>query len=174
VNDPRLQMSVRFDRQNSDRDWEFKAAGTAGAGVEVEDALLRNEIGNVGMAVEDGGEFGCGGIEAQSLEIVEHVDAEAGSGRILDEDDVGFGQLGAGAFAVDVAANGGDGSYFGEFVEDGGIADIADMQDTVDALESGSDFRAKETVGVGDDSELHVLRISRAGGGRLKEGTYAD
>jgi hypothetical protein len=48
------------------------------------------------------------------------------------------------------------------------------MQYAVDALESGSDFRAKETVGIGDDSELHVLRISRAGGGRLREGTYAN
>jgi hypothetical protein len=48
------------------------------------------------------------------------------------------------------------------------------MQDAVDALESGSDFRAKEAVGIGDDSELHVLRISRASGGRLREGTYAN
>jgi hypothetical protein len=48
------------------------------------------------------------------------------------------------------------------------------MQYAVDALKSRSDFRAEETVGIGDDSELHVFRISRAGGGRLREGTYAN
>jgi hypothetical protein len=34
----------------------------------------------------------------------------------------------------------------------------------------GKDLRAEEAVGVGDDSELHVFRISCAGGGRLREG----
>ena len=84
------------------------------------------------------------------------------------------GSLRAKAVGVDVAANGGDGSDLGELGQYRGIADVADMQDAVDALESGSDFRAKEAVGIGDDSELHVSRISRAGGGRLREGTYAN
>jgi hypothetical protein len=159
--------------QQADCDWKIEAARAAGAGVEVEDAFFRDEIRHVGVAVEDGGEFGSGGVEVKSLEIVEHVDVEACVGRVLDEHDFGFGQLCAGAFSVNIAANGGDRSDFGEFGQYRGIADVADMQDAVDALESGSDFGTKETVGIGDDSELHVLRISRAGGGRLREGTYA-
>jgi hypothetical protein len=126
------------------------------------------------MAVEDGGKFGSRGVEVQSLEVVEHVDVEAGVRRVFDKDDVGFRQLGAGAFSVDVAADGCDGGDLSELVEDGDFSYVADMQDAVDALESGSDFRAKEAVGIGDDSELHVLRISRASGGRLREGTYAN
>ena len=120
--------------------------------------------------MEDGGEFGGGGIEVESLEVVEHVDIEAGVGRVLNENDVGLGQLGAGAFAVDVAADRGDGSDFGELVEYGDFANVTAMEDAIDAGERGSDFGTKEAVGVGDDSEFHVFRISCAGGGRLREG----
>ena len=126
------------------------------------------------MAVEDGGKFGGGGVQVERFEVVEHVDVEACVRRIFDEDDFGFGQFAACAFSVDVAANGGDGGDFGEFGQYKGIAHVADMQDAVDALESWSDFGAEEAVGIGDDSELHVLRISRASGGRLREGTYAN
>jgi hypothetical protein len=44
------------------------------------------------------------------------------------------------------------------------------VKNAVDASEGGSDFRAEEAVGVRDDSEFHVFRISCAGGGRLREG----
>lgn len=167
-------MSIRFNRQDSDCDWKFEAARAAGAGIEVEDAFFRDEIWNVGVAVEDSGKFGGRRIEVEGFEVMQHVDVEAGVGRVLDEHDFSFGQLGAGAFSVDVAANGGYGSDLSEFGQYRGIADVADMQYAVDTLESGSDFRAKEAVGIGDDSELHVLRISRAGGGRLREGAYAN
>ena len=148
MNDLRLQISVRFNRQDSDCDWKLEAARAAGAGIEVEDTFFRDEIRDVGVAVEDCREF-CGhGIEVQGFEVVQHVDVEAGVGRVLDEHDFGFGKLGAGAFSVDVAANGGDGSDLGEFGQYRGIADIADMQYALDAFESGRDFRAKETVGI--------------------------
>jgi hypothetical protein len=174
MNEFGLQLSEHADGQQADCDRELEATRAAGAGIEIEHSLLRDEIGDVGVAVEDSGEFGCGGIEVQGFEVVKHVDVEAGVGRVLDEHDFGFGQLDAGTFAVDIAANGCDGSDLGELGQYRGIADVADMQDTVDTFESGGDFRAKETVGIGDDSELHVLRISRAGGGRLREGTYAN
>ena len=120
--------------------------------------------------MEDGGKFRCCGVEVEGLEVVEQVKVEAGVGRVLDEDYVGFGQFAADAFAVHVATDGGDGSDFAEVIEDGGFADVAEVEDAVDAMEGGSDFRAEETVGIGDDSELHVFRISCAGGGRLREG----
>jgi hypothetical protein len=167
-------MSVRFNRQKADRDGKLKAARAAGAGVEIEHTFLRDEIRDVGVAMEDRGELcGCG-VKVERLEVVQHVDVEAAVGRVFDEDDVGFGELGAGAFAVDVAANGGDGSDFGEIVEDGGFANVAEVEDAVDAVKGGSNFRTEETVGVRDDSEFHVFRISCAGGGRLREGAHAN
>ncbi len=88
--------------------------------------------------------------------------------RIFDEDDFGFRQLGAGAFAIDVAADGGDGRDFGELVEDGDLAHVADVEDVVDAAECWGDFRAEEAVGVGDDAEDHGVRICGAGSVRLR------
>jgi len=57
----------RGDFQHADGDWQFEAARAAGAGIEVEDASFRNVIGDVGVAIEDGGELGGGGIEVESL-----------------------------------------------------------------------------------------------------------
>ena len=54
-------------------------------------------------------------------------------GRVLDEDDVGLGQLAAGAFSVDVAA---DRSYRRNLLQsfkDRRSADVAEMEDAVDA-----------------------------------------
>jgi hypothetical protein len=105
---------------------------------------------------------------------VEHIEIEAGVRRVLNEDNVGFWKLAAGAFSVDVAADGGDGSDLGEFIEDGDFSYVATVEDAVNAVEGGSDFGAEEAVGIGDDSEFHVFRISCAGGGRLREGAHAN
>ena len=174
INDLRFQVTVGSDRQHSDCDRQIEAAGAAGAGVEVEDAFFRDEVRDVGMAVEDSGEFGGDGIEVEGLEVVQHVDVQAGVGRVFDEDDVGFGEASARTIDVDVAADGLGGSNFGEFVEDGGFAHVAAVKNAVDAGESGQDFGAEEAVGIGDDSEFHVFRISCAGGGRLKEDAHAN
>ena len=170
----RLQASVRFDRQNSDCYRKLEAARAAGAWVEVEDAFLRDEIRDVGMAMEDGCEFGGGGVEVEALEVVQHVDVEAGVGRVFDEDDVGFGQPGAWAFAVDVAANGRYRRNLLQSLKDRRSAHVAEMEDAVDALEGGRDFGTEEAVGVGDDSEFHVFRIRCAGGGRLREDAHSN
>lgn len=160
--DPRFQLSVFGFVEQPDGDGQLEAAGAAGARVEVEHAFLRDKIRDVGVAVEDGGEFGGRGVEVKRLEVVEHVDVEAGVGRVFDEDDVGFGEFCAGAADVDIAADGGDGCDFGEFGEDGDFADVAKVEDAVDAAEGGCDLRAEEAVGVGDDAEEHGVRISGA------------
>jgi hypothetical protein len=90
--------------QDSDRYGEVEAAGAAGAGVEVEDSFFGDVVGDVGVAGEDGGEFGGGGVEVDRFEVVEQVEV-----AVFEEDDFGFGEFAAGAFAVDVAADGGDG-----------------------------------------------------------------
>jgi len=126
------------------------------------------------MAVKNGGELGGGRIEVEGFEVVEQIDVEARTWWVLDEDDVGFGELGARAFAVNVAADGGDGCDFGEIFEDGDFAHVADMEDAVDAGEGGRDFGPKQAVSIRDDSEFHVFRISCAGGGRLREGAHTS
>ena len=138
LDDLRLEISVRADREQAYRYRELEAAGAAGAGVEIENAFLRDVIRDVGMAVEDGGEFGGNGIEVEGLEVVEHIDVEAGVGRILDEDDVGFGEAGAWTIDVDVAADCGDGSDFGEIIEDGYFSYVATVKNAVDAREGGA------------------------------------
>ena len=112
----------------------------------------------MGVAVEDGGEFSRCGIEVEGLEIMEHIDVAA-----LAEEDFSFGQPGAGAIAIDIAADSGDGRDFGQLIEDGDFADVANVEDAIDAAQCGSDLRAEETVGVGDDAEEHGFRISGSG-----------
>jgi hypothetical protein len=51
-----FQLTVRAYREQSNRHWHIEAAWPAGAGVEVEDAFFRIEVGHVRVAVEDGGE----------------------------------------------------------------------------------------------------------------------
>jgi len=47
--------------EEADGNGQVEAAGAAGAGVEVEDAAFVGDAGDVGVAVDDGGEFcGCG------------------------------------------------------------------------------------------------------------------
>jgi hypothetical protein len=123
-----------LDQANGDG--ELKAARAAGAGVEVEDAILCVVVRHVSMAVENDSEFGCGGIEVQGLEVVEYVEVAA-----FSEKDFGFGKFGAGAFAIDVAANGSDGRDFGELVEDGDFAHVAYVKDLIDAFEIRSNLR---------------------------------
>jgi hypothetical protein len=85
---------------------------------------------------------------------VEHVDVAAG-----DEGHFGLRQLTAGAFAVHVAADGGDGSDLAQILEDGSLAYVAEVEDALDAGESGDDFGTEETVGIADDADSHeVLR----------------
>ena len=65
------------------------------------------------------------------------------------------------------------GAIFGKLGRDGGLAHVAEVENAVDAFEGGSDFGAEEAVGIGDDAEDHVFRISCAGGGRLREDAHA-
>jgi hypothetical protein len=77
LDDLRLEISVRADREQAYRYRELEAAGAAGAGVEIEDSFFGEEIRDVGVAVQDGGEFARGGIEVEGIQVVEHVDVAA-------------------------------------------------------------------------------------------------
>ena len=153
----RLEFSIFLNRQQADGNGQFKAAGAAGAGVEVEDSFFGYVVGDVGVAVKDGGEFGGGGVEVDGLEVVEKIEV-----AVLKEDDFGFGELGAEALAVDVAADGGYGGDGSQLGEDGDFAYVAYVEDVVDAAEGGEDFRTEEAVGVGEDAEFHGFGLNLA------------
>ena len=143
------------DFEEAEGDGEFEAAGAAGARVEVEDSFFVDVVGDVGVAVKDGGELGGGGVEVDGLEVVEEIEV-----AVFEEDDFGFGEFGAGSFAVDVAADGGDGGDGAQLVEDGRLADVAQVEYVVYAAEGGENFGAEEAVGVGEDADAHGVRIA--------------
>lgn len=89
-------------------------------------------------------------MEIEVLEGVDHVDQAA-----CEFDGLGGGEGGAGAGAIDVAANRHDGGDAAEFGEDFGVAYIAGVEDVGDTGEGWEKLRAEETVGVGDDADEH-------------------
>ena len=133
VNDSRFEFSVFGDREHADGDGKVEAAGAAGAGIEIEDALFVGDAGDVGVAVEDGGEPPGHGIKMEGVQVVEHVDVAGFLLQVFDEDDFGFGEFGAGAFTVDVAADGGYRGDGFEFAMDGDFAYVAEVEDALDA-----------------------------------------
>ncbi len=159
MDDFRLQVPEGGHGEQADGDGQLEAARAAGAGIEVKHAFLGVVVGHVSVTVEDSGEFGGSGIEVEGLEVVKHIDVEAGVGRVLDQDDFGFRELGAGSFAIDVAADCCHRCELFQSFEDRRFADIADVEDAVDAAECWSDFGAEETMSVRDDAEEHGVRI---------------
>jgi len=62
---------------------------------------------------------------------------------VFDGDYFGFGELGAGAGVIDVAADGGYGGDGFEFAQDGDFAYVAEVEDARDAGQGGEDFGAE-------------------------------
>jgi hypothetical protein len=148
---------VFFEGEETYGDGEFEAARAAGAGIEIEHTPAMSDVRLVRVAVENRRKPGRGGVEVQGLHIVQHVEVVA-----LKQEDLCFGQTAAGPGAIDVAADGGDGRDGGERLEDFRIADIAKMKDAFDAVERRQDFRAKESVGIADDTQLHRPKLNRS------------
>src|SRR5215469_17988774 len=73
IDDLRSKRAIRGDVQVADGDLEVEAAGTTGARIEVEHALMRPDGCLVGMAVEYGRKFGRRRVEVERAEIVQQV-----------------------------------------------------------------------------------------------------
>jgi len=149
-----VRLFFGFDREQADCDWQLEATWTAGAWIEVEHVFFVVNRWPMRVAVEDSGKLCGDGIEMQRAEIVQQVDVVT-----LKQEYIGFGQATARALGVDVAADCMDGSDFFQCLEDGRSADVAQMQDVIDAGECGKHFRAQKSVGVADDSNLHLLKL---------------
>jgi hypothetical protein len=132
---------------------EIESFWTAGAGVEIKHALAMFDAGPVGVAVEHGGESRSDGVKVKRSDVVKKIKIV-----VLEIEDVSFRQTAAWAGAVNIAADCVDGSDMGQGFENCGAADVAQMEDVFDACESGQHFRAKQTVGIADDTDLHRPR----------------
>jgi len=126
-----LRLTV-LDAEMSAADGEVEAAGASAAGVEVEDALEVLNGRLVGVTVDDCGDAGCAGTEVEVLAGVEYVDQASGQ-----LDGLGFGEEGAEAVGIDVAADGGDGGDAAECGQNVGVAHVAGVEDVVDSGEGG-------------------------------------
>ena len=137
--------------EQADGHWKLEAAWAARAGIEVKNALASVEVGDVGVAEEDGSEFAGGRVKVERVQVVEHVDV-----AVRNEDHIGFGEFAAGAGAVDVAADRGDGGDFGQLFEDRDLPNVAEVQDTFDACKGLGHLGAVEAGSVADDADFHL------------------
>jgi hypothetical protein len=104
------------------------------------------------MSIEDGYKA-CGfRVEVELLHIMQQIEIAAGDG-----DNFSSGKQGAWAVRVDVAANGGDGSYLRECTQNVRIAHIAEVEDVIGAFEQRQEFGPEETMSVGEDANAHNL-----------------
>lgn len=110
------------DLQQSEGDGEIESARTDASGVEIEHAAAVLYQRLVGVAAKDNADSCSVRVEVEVVKGVEHVKQAAG-----EFDGLGGGQGGAGAGAVDVAANRGDWSDAAEFSEDLRVADVASV-----------------------------------------------
>jgi len=87
------------------------------------------------------------GVQVEVMDGVNEVEESAGQ-----LDGFGFGELGAVAVGVDVAADGGDRGELAQGTENARVADISGVEDVVDSAQRGERFGAQQAVGVGDDA----------------------
>jgi hypothetical protein len=131
-----------------DGDRQVEALWTSAAGVDVQDAIMPVGFGFVSVTADNDVEAGGFRVEVELFKIVQDVDRD-----ILKFDDCGERKGRGPGFGVHVAANGEDGCDGFELVEDGGVADVACVNDSLGAFERGERFGAEQTVGIGDDAE---------------------
>ena len=128
-----------------DSDGQGEAAGTGAARVDIEAAFVPTGVGFMGVAGDHDLEAGDFGIEVELAEVVEHIDQD-----VLDADDFGGWQGSSPGLGVHVAADGHDRRDASKSIKDGGVANVASVDDSLAALQGGQSFGAKQTVGVGD------------------------
>ena len=106
------------------------------------------------VAADDDAEAGGFWVEVELFKIVQDVDRD-----ILEVDDSGERKGRGPGLGVHVAANGDDGCYGFEPVEDNRVADVTCMNDGLGAFQRGDRFGAEETVGIGDDAEAEGFHL---------------
>ena len=85
------------------------------------------------------------------MHIVQHVDAATTA-----FDQLGGRQTAARTALVDIAADGGHRRYRAQSIQDGGIADIAGVENMLRTLQGFQRFRTQQTVRVRNDADARV------------------
>src|ERR1700722_11904236 len=105
MQDLRLGILSCFQGEKTDADWEIESSCSATSGIEVEHAFMLPDPGLMRMAVKHHRELGGSGVEVQGVHIVKHIDIVP-----FKQEHIGFRQTSAWTAAIDVTADGGDGS----------------------------------------------------------------
>lgn len=156
MHDLRPQL-FSFDFEKPDGDRQTEAARAARTRIEIEHASLVNEIRDVGVTVEDSGEFGRSGVEVQGVQIVQQVEI-----TIAGQRDLCLGKLRALAAGVNVAAHRDHGRNLLKLSQDGDFANVAEVENLLDALEGRQNLRPQQAVSVADDADLHSCCDARS------------
>lgn len=106
--------------------------------------------GLMSVAGNDRIEAGGSWFEVQFAEIVEHV--KTGTGGL---DDGGQRELQRPTLSIDIAADGKDGGDGFQLGENFRRANIAGMDDEMDATQGEQGLGAKKPVGIGNDTKTH-------------------
>ncbi len=107
------------------------------------------------MGVTEQNDIGARGLGL--LADMNHMDAHAAEGQVET-----LRECVRPSAMVDIAANGVDRRDLGKTRKNVGRADIAGVQNAVDAGKSVEGFRPQQTVGVGDHANLHSPQDSEA------------
>jgi len=112
-------------------------------------------LGLMGVAADDRVEPGCLWIEVEIVEIVEHIQIEAGN-----FDNRGKRQLLRPRLCVHVAAYGKHGSDIFQLREYFRCTHVSCVNDQLDSGEGVLRFRPENAVGIGNDADPHGDRES--------------
>jgi hypothetical protein len=128
VNKLGFKITTFANIQQPGCDWQFKSTRPARPGIKVENALPFVKIRPMRMAVEHCSKFARHWVQVERTQVVEHVHI-----AVANENDIGFRQLAAWALAVNVSADRRDWGNLFQFLENGGVADISQVQNALNA-----------------------------------------
>jgi len=149
-----------LDFKNRQAYGQRKPPGAGAAGVEVEDAVFGLDVGGMGVAEDDRGQA-CGpGGEVQGVEFVQDIEEEA-----ADFHYPVLGQISGPGATIGVAPDRVHWGDLGQVGQDLGVADVAGVDDELDASQGGDGLGAQQAVGVGDNADEMFRHGSRGGEG---------
>ncbi len=94
-----------------------------------------------------------GGIEIQRIAVMQHVE-----GVTVERNHFRSGQVGASPECIDVAAYGRDRGQFPKRIQNQWVADVAGVENMVDAAQGFDRFGAQQTVGIGNHADQRAGR----------------
>ena len=116
--------------------------------IEIQHAILHFLLGPMAVPADDNCKSRRFRLQIQFVQIVKHIDRDA-----ADFEHIRGGDLPGPGFAIHISADRGNWRNLSQLFQDGGIADVAGMNDVVGAAQSGESLRTKQAVGIGDDAD---------------------